>query len=67
MLKCIFAGMSIGFEAFLKVLPIFNQLNDIKEQLIANLFGTPVVIISFIFFVPTAIRVIRKLFIIVQT
>lgn len=61
MLKCIFAGMSIGFEAFLKVLPIFNQLNGIKEQLIANMFGVPAAIISILFFIPTVIKIISKL------
>ena len=60
-IKSIFAGMSVGFEAFLKVLPLYEQLNNIKEQLIANALGIPAIIVSIASLVPTLIRIVRKL------
>lgn len=53
--------MSVGFEAFLKVLPLYEQLNNIKEQLIANALGIPAIIVSIASLVPTLIRIVRKL------
>ena len=60
MIKCVFAGMSVGFEAFLKVLPLYEQLNSIKEQLIASALGIPVIIVSIIFLIPTVIRIAKR-------
>ncbi len=62
MFKFIFAGISIGFDAFLKMLPIYNQLSGIKEQLIASVIGVPVIIVSIIFLIPTIIKIIKKIF-----
>lgn len=60
MIKCVLAGISVGFVAFLKVLPLYEQLNGIKEQLIASALGIPVVIVSIIFLIPTVIRIAKK-------
>lgn len=60
MIKCVFAGICVGFEAFLKVLPLYEQINDIKEQLISSALGIPVVIVSIIFLIPTIIRIAKK-------
>jgi len=60
MIKCVLAGISVGFEAFLKVLPLYEQLNGIKEQLIASALGIPVVIVSIMFLIPTVIRIAKK-------
>lgn len=60
MIKYLLTGISIGFVAFLKVLPLYEQLNGIKEQLIAIALGIPVVIVSIIFLIPTVIRIAKK-------
>ena len=60
-LKCLFAGIGIGIDAFLKVLPIYNQLSEIKEQLISAALGIPVIIVSIVFLVATIVKIIRKL------
>lgn len=61
MLKCLFAGIGVGIDAFLKVLPIYNQINGIKEHLISAALGIPAIIVSIVFLVPTIVKFIRKL------
>lgn len=61
MIKCVLAGISVGIDAFLKVLPIYNQLSGIKEQLINAALGIPAIIVSIVFLVPTIVKIIRKL------
>ena len=34
------------FQAFLSLLPIYNELSGIKDQIIASAFGVPVIIVS---------------------
>lgn len=60
-LKYLFAGIGVGIDAFLKVLPIYNQLSEIKEQLISASLGIPVIIVSIVFLVGTIVKIIRKL------
>ena len=52
-LKCLFAGIGVGINAFLSVLPIYNQLNDLKEQLIAAALGVPAIVVSAVLLIPT--------------
>lgn len=59
-LKCLFAGIGIGINAFLSVFPIYNQLNNIKEQLIAAALGVPVVVVSIALLIPTAWKIIKS-------
>ncbi len=61
MIKCVFTGMYIGFKAFLSVLPFYEQLNSIKEQLIAGALGISPIIVSIAFTTPIIIRIVRKI------
>lgn len=61
MSKCLFAGIGVGIDAFLNVLPIYNQLSGIEEQLISAALGLPTIIVSIVFLVLTIVRIIRKL------
>ena len=61
-LNCLFAGMGVGIDAFLSVLPIYNQLNSFKEWLIANALGIDIAIVSTIFLIPTLFKVAKKIF-----
>ena len=61
MLKCLFVGIGVGIDAFLNVLPIYNQINGIKEQLISAALGIPAIIVSIMFLAPTVFKIIRKL------
>ena len=59
-LKCLFAGIGVGIDAFLKVLPFYNKLSGIKERLISAALGIPVIIVSIVFLVATIVKIIRK-------
>ena len=59
---CIFTGMSVGFYAFLKVLPFYEELSGMKEQLIAWAIGIPVAIVSLAFLVPQIFKLFKRLF-----
>ena len=61
MFKYLFVGIGVGVDAFLKVLPIYNQLSGIKEQLISAALGIPVIIVSIVFLVLTIVKIVRKL------
>ena len=61
-LDCLLAGMRLGFYAFLKALPFYEQLSGIKEQLIAYAIGVPVAVVSFVLFLPTLIKIGKRLF-----
>ena len=45
-IKCLLSGLYVGFYGFISALPIYNQLDGIKERLIAALTGLPVGLIS---------------------
>ena len=61
MIKALFAGIGLGFKAFLSVLPIYEALSSIKEFLIAQVLGVPVWVISIIFAIPTIFGIVKKL------
>lgn len=54
--------MGVGIDAFLSVLPIYDQLNSFKEWLIANALGIDIAIVSTIFLIPTLFKVAKKIF-----
>lgn len=58
---CLLSGMGIGFLAFLKVLPIYNELENLKEEIIACAIGVPAIIVSFVFLLPALIKLIKRL------
>ena len=60
--NCLFAGIGIGINAFLSVLPIYDQLNSFKEWLIANALGIDIAIVSTIFLITTLFKVAKKIF-----
>ena len=59
-IQSLISGMFVGFYAFFKALPIYEQLSSIKEQLISAVTGIPAVIISIALFIPTAATIIKK-------
>lgn len=58
---CVLSGMGIVFEAFLKALPIYNELGNIKEEMIACAIGVPVVVVSIALAIPTIINVLKRI------
>ena len=46
MVQCLLSGMYAGFMAFLKMLPIFDELGNLKIEIIAAALGVPVAIVS---------------------
>lgn len=59
-IQCLFSGMHIGFYAFFKALPIYEQLSSLKEQLISAATGIPVIIVSVILSIPLVIKIAAK-------
>ena len=59
-IQCLFSGMYIGFYAFFKALPIYEQLSGLKEQLISAATGIPVIIVSVILSIPLVIKIAAK-------
>ena len=56
MLKYILTGMSIGFTAILKVLPLLSQLTSTKNQIIASCIGVPVFAVPILKFVVSIVK-----------
>ena len=46
MLEAIWAGFKVGIHAFLSVLPFYQQLSDLKTEIIAAAIGVPVILIT---------------------
>ncbi len=57
MVQCLLSGMYAGFMAFLKILPIFDELGNLKIEIIAAILGIPVAVISGVFI---TIKLIKK-------
>ena len=45
-LEALWAGVKIGFHTFFSVLPFYEQLSSIPEQMWAAILGVPVFVIS---------------------
>ena len=58
--KCVLSGLYVGFCGFISALPIYNQLSEIKEQLIAALIGVPVGFVSAMFSIYFIVKIINK-------
>lgn len=59
-IQSLISGIFIGFYAFLKALPIYEQLSSIKEQLISAATKIPVIVISIISFISAALAFLKK-------
>ena len=59
-LNSFFAGMTVGFTTFFKVLPIYEQLNSLKEQIISSALGIPLFVISTISLLALGVRLLVK-------
>ena len=58
---CVLSGIGIGFMTFLKVLPIYNKLGSIKEEIIACCIGVPAIVVSIVFMIPVIVKIIKKI------
>ena len=56
-IKYIGMGFVSGIDILLKLIPVYNELSGLKEEIIALIIGVPAFVISIIVFV---IKVIRK-------
>ena len=57
---CILSGIDIGFTAFLKALPIYNELGNIKEEIIACAIGAPAIVVSAVLAISTIVELFKK-------
>ena len=46
MIEALWAGFKIGIQAFLSVLPLYNQLSGLKTEIIAAAIGIPAVVLT---------------------
>ena len=60
MLEAIWAGFKVGIHAFLSVLPFYQQLSDLKTEIIAAAIGVPTILLSIGGIVLTVIKFLRK-------
>lgn len=58
---CVLSGMGVVFEAFLKALPIYNELGNIKEEIIACVIGVPAIVVSIALAIPMIINVLKRI------
>lgn len=58
---CVLSGIGVGLMAFLKVLPIYNELGSIKEEIIACFIGLPTIVVSIVLMIPVIVRIIKKI------
>ena len=59
-IKCLLSGFCVGVYGFISALPIYNQLSEIKEHLIAVLIGIPVGFVSAMFSIYSIGKIINK-------
>ncbi len=60
-IEYLFTGIWAGISAFLKVLPLYEQLSGIKEEIIAAGLGVPAIIVSIVFAIPTIVGLSAKI------
>ena len=60
MIQIIYAVVSSFLYEMLKILPIYEQLSSIKEQLISIATGIPIVVVTIISFISTALTIFIK-------
>ena len=61
MAEYLFTGIWAGISAVLKVLPLYEQLSGLKEEIIAAGLGVPTIIVSIVFAIPTIIGLSIKI------
>ena len=61
LIKYLFTGIGAGISAVLKVLPLYEQLSGLKEEIIAAGLGVPTIIVSIVFAIPTIIGLSVKI------
>lgn len=61
-IKTLFIGIRGGFDIVLHLLPIYEQLSSVKEQLIAAAIGVPTILVSIAFFIPTLLKIFKHIF-----
>ena len=59
LIKCLFVGMGAGVYAFVKALPIYEQLSGLKDEIISAVTGIPVIVLTIIGLIPLAIKFYR--------
>ena len=59
-IQAIWAGMKIGFQAFFSVLPLYNELSSLKDQLIASALGIPVIVIGTLGIIIAIVKFVLK-------
>lgn len=60
MLESIWAGFKVGIDAFLSLLPFYQQISDFKTQLIAAAIGVPEIILSIAGIIFTCCQIHKK-------
>lgn len=59
-IQAIWAGMTVGFQAFFSALPIYDAISGIQDQMWAAFLGVPVAVISVGGLIITGIKIVRK-------
>ena len=57
--KCFLAGMGTGIYAFVKAIPIYEQLSGLKDEIFSAVTGIPVIVLTIIGLIPLAIKIYR--------
>ena len=60
-IEYLFTGIWAGISAVLKVLPLYEQLSGLKEEIIAAGLGVPTIIVSIVFAIPTIVGLSVKI------
>ena len=60
-IKYLVLGLWAGFEAVLKIIPLYEQLSGLKEEIIVAGLGVPVLVITIIGAIPVIIRISLKI------
>ena len=59
--EAIVGGIKVGFHAFFSVLPIYQQLSDLKTEITATAIGVPVAVVTLIGIAIVILKVIKFL------
>ena len=57
--RTLFEGIGVGIHAFFSAVPIYNQISNVRDQLLAYIFGIPVFIITILSTIKLIIRLIK--------
>ena len=48
-------------EALFSLFPVYQQLDNLKTQIIAAVIGVPTIVVSLVFLIPSIIKIVKKL------